>query len=409
MMAIDASFLFEFLQIFAQTKNKSIQRIPSRMAHLMTESKYRTMTHNTIIRDIIMLENQIPLCVVLKIAETQSQLQEQTEETVANMLVEFSRELSPFKKAHTFYANVKNHPHLLDFLHCNVVSSYREETCGPLEEGKFVGQDDISPTFVHNVATSTKKFILDRIHTLLSLTIKFLVRIPLQIMENIPILSVIKNPVDKILSSEKKQDSERNNEPLLEEILIPSVTELISSGIKICPTSGGISTVDFCTETATLHLPIITLDINSEVVLRNLIAYEASFGSKPLALSRYIEFMNGIIDTEEDARLLRKNGTILNYLKSDKDVAEMWNGMTRSISLTRVQQLDCVIEEINKFYNSRWKVILRRFFKRHEVLRLWKDLICVVLLLSIVLFMMGSHVLCLTSRCGPVSNSRRSP
>jgi Plant protein of unknown function len=280
------------------------------------------------------------------------------------MLVRFSKEISPFRMVHICHVDIKNHPQLLDFLYYNIVPSYiEEENCGPLEEDKFVDQDDINLNFVRNFTSSTKNSILDHIRTLRSLIIMFLVRIPLQIMNNIPVLSFIKNRVDKLLSSEKEQDSERNNEPLLEEIFIPSVIELISSGIKICPINGGISTVDFCTETVTLHLPIISLDINSEVLLRNLIAYEASFGSKPLVLSRYIEFMNGIIDTEEDARLLRNNGIILNYLKSNKEVAEMWNGMTQSISLTRVQGLDCVIEEIKKFYNSRWKVILKKIFK----------------------------------------------
>ncbi|KAF3322532.1 hypothetical protein FCM35_KLT13673 [Carex littledalei] len=281
MMAIDASFLFEFLQLFTKTNKKSIQRIPSRMIHLLFDSKHRTTAH---------------------------------------------------------------------------IPRYREEPSDPLEGDECGEQDNLSPTFLHNFSGLTKSFIWHRIETLRSLIIKILLRI----MENIPMLPIILNPVEKLLSSEKAQDSERSSEPLLEEILIPSVTELASAGIKICPTSGGISTVDFCIKTAVLYLPVISLDINSEVVLRNLVAYEASFGSTALVLSRYIEFMNGIIDTEEDARLLRKKGIILNYLKSDKDVAEMWNGMTRSIRLTRVPQLDCMIEEINKFYNSKWRVILKR-------------------------------------------------
>lgn len=380
------------------------------MIHLLVDSKYRTTTHSTIIRDIIMLENQIPLFLLLKIAETQSQSHQTTEETVADMLVGFFKELSPFKKIHIFHADIKKHPHLLDFLYCNIVPMYGEETCGPLEEDTCVEQDNISPTFVQNFASSTGSFVFDRIGTLLSLIMKFLVRIPLRIMENIPMLSVILNPIEKLLSSEKEQlDGGRNNEPLLEEILIPSLTDIISAGIKICPTSGSISTVNFCTKTPTLHLPVISLDVNSEVVLRNLVAYEASLGSKPLVLSRYIEFMNGIIDTEEDARILRMKGVILNYLKSDQDVAEMWNGMTRSIRLTRVPELDCVIEEINKFYNNRWRVILKRFFTRHGMLSLWKNVI-LVFVLSLIPFMMGfQQVFCLTSRCRPVSTNGRSP
>ncbi|KAK9923035.1 hypothetical protein M0R45_031470 [Rubus argutus] len=48
------------------------------------------------------------------------------------------------------------------------------------------------------------------------------------------------------------------------------------------------------------------LDGNTEVVLRNLVAYEASTVSGPLVLARYTELMNGIIDTKEDVKLLRE-------------------------------------------------------------------------------------------------------
>jgi hypothetical protein len=62
---------------------------------------------------------------------------------------------------------------------------------------------------------------------------------------------------------------------------------------------------------------VIGIDVNSEILLRNLVACEASACTGPLVLARYVELMNGIIDTEEDARLLRERGKILNYLKSE--------------------------------------------------------------------------------------------
>ncbi|CAK9310373.1 unnamed protein product [Citrullus colocynthis] len=79
------------------------------------------------------------------------------------------------------------------------------------------------------------------------------------------------------------------------------------------------------------YLPTISLDVNSEVVLRNLVAYEASKPSGPL---------NGIIDSEEDVKLLKEKGIILNHLNSDAEVAKLWNGMSKSIKLTKVPFLD---------------------------------------------------------------------
>ncbi|KAL3528926.1 hypothetical protein ACH5RR_008248 [Cinchona calisaya] len=53
--------------------------------------------------------------------------------------------------------------------------------------------------------------------------------------------------------------------------------------------------------------------------------------SSPLAFTRYTELMNGIIDTQRDAKFLREKGIIVNQLKSDKEVADLWNGMSKSI------------------------------------------------------------------------------
>ncbi|KAB1218754.1 hypothetical protein CJ030_MR3G026634 [Morella rubra] len=77
-----------------------------------------------------------------------------------------------------------------------------------------------------------------------------------------------------------------------------------------------------------------------KVVLRNLVAYEASNASGPLVFTRYTELMNGIIDSDEDAKTLRENGIILNRLKNDEEVSKLWNGMSKSVKLTKVPFLD---------------------------------------------------------------------
>ncbi|MCH92456.1 putative UPF0481 protein, partial [Trifolium medium] len=76
----------------------------------------------------------------------------------------------------------------------------------------------------------------------------------------------------------------------------------------------------------------------------------------PLVITRYTELMNGIIDTEDDAKILREKGIILNHLKSDQEVANMWNGMSKSLRLSRVPFLDKTIEDVNKFYHNALKI-----------------------------------------------------
>ncbi|MED6123610.1 hypothetical protein PIB30_050742 [Stylosanthes scabra] len=88
--------------------------------------------------------------------------------------------------------------------------------------------------------------------------------------------------------------------------------------------------------------------------------------SRQLVVAGCTEFMNGIIDTEEDAKILRERGIAMNQLKSDLEVANMWNGMNKSLRLTKVLKLDMVIEDVNKFYSGTTMVKVQKFMKRSQ-------------------------------------------
>jgi hypothetical protein len=106
--------------------------------------------------------------------------------------------------------------------------------------------------------------------------------------------------------------------------------------------------------------------------------------------------MNGIIDTEEDARILREKGVILNHLKSDQEVANLWNGMSKSIKLTRVPFLDKVIEDVNKHYNGNVSIKVWKFMKVY-VFASWQFL--TFLAVIFLLFLMSLQVFCSFYRC----------
>ncbi|KAF7803905.1 putative UPF0481 protein [Senna tora] len=236
---------------------------------------------------------------------------------------------------------------------------------------------------------------------------KMIFCLPWVVISNLPGFVIIKQPVEYLFFPQGKEKSKEgiqefglNKPPLMEEITIPSVTELSNSGICFLPSNGGILSIRFDVETGTLHLPIIGLDMNTEVLLRNLVAYEASVACGPLVFTRYTELMNGIIDSEEDAKILRENGIIMNHLKSDEEVANLWNGMSRAIKLTRVAFLDKVIEDVNKYYNGRMSVKIWRFVKTY-VLSSWQFLTLVVVIF--ILFLMSLQAFCSFFGC----NSRK--
>ncbi|WVZ04932.1 hypothetical protein V8G54_018278 [Vigna mungo] len=238
-------------------------------------------------------------------------------------------------------------------------------------------------------------------------TMKVITWLPWTIISNLPGVGLIKQPVEYLFFSEEKEartaengnlssDNGTNKPPLMEEIAIPSVTELSKAGVCFMATNGDISNIGFDVETVTLYLPTIGLDVNSEVILRNLVAYEASTASGSLVFTRYTELMNGIIDCEEDAKILREKGVILNHLKSDEEVATLWNGMTKSIKLTRVSFLDKVIEDVNQHYNGKMCIKVLKFMKLY-VFASWQFLIFLAAIF--LLFLMSLQVFCTFYKC----------
>lgn len=422
MMVIDASFLLEFLEIYAMKEGKLLTRVSSRMAHLVDYAG-RKSAHNAILRDILMLENQIPLFVLRKMLEVQSESLEPADALLLSMLSGLMKELSPFKmmlpKIH-----VSDTSHLLDCLYDMIVPKLRttNSTLSEISEiedpnegkkGRGRGGDSNDSGYVKKVLSEIWK-LLSKLNKgpvrlikkiLVSKPIKLVFKLPWTLLSKLPGFAILKQPVEYFFFNEddkedsKSYDDQNSNgdkPPLVEEITVPSVSELSDTGVRFLPTTGNITTINFDAKTFTFYLPTISLDVNTEVILRNLVAYEASNASGPLVFTRYTELMNGIIDTEEDVKLLREKGIILNHLKSDKEAADVWNGMSKSIRLTKVPFLDKAIEEVNKYHNGRWNIKAKNMMKSY-VFGSWQILTFLAAIL--LLLFMALQAFCSVYSC----------
>ncbi|KAL2338181.1 hypothetical protein Fmac_012627 [Flemingia macrophylla] len=414
MMAVDASFLLEFLQVYAMQEGAKVPEVSSSMSHLVDYAGKKS-AHNAILRDIVMLENQIPLFVLRKMLELKFSSLEDADNMLSLMFIGVFKEISPFKLMEEYpNIQVSESVHLLDFLY-DVIVPKLDQQPETLEiefqqgdgakEGKEEETSDSSNVkqFFREIWKLLSKLNKGPVKlvkkVIVSKPLKVVAQLPWKIVSNLPGLKILKQPVEHFFFSEKGDEKEgggstsnrlMNKSPSVEEITIPSVTELVSSGVRFVPTKGTISNISFDAKTRTLYLPTIGLDVNSEVFLRNLVAYEASVASGPLVIARYTELMNGIIDSEEDAKILREKGVILNHLKSDKEVANLWNGMNKSLRLSRVPLLDKVIEDVNKYYNGKMKVKIWKFMRAY-VFNSWQFLtflaaICLLLLMALQAF-----------------------
>lgn len=390
MMAVDSCFLLEFLQVFAVDEGET----RSLTGTVMQKSCH----HDAILKDIVMLENQVPLFSVKKTLEFISGSVERVDDKLYTMVIGFCKDVSPFVTFQELGSvdRVNKFAHMLEFLYNLTILGFQELSEITLDADKQDLDEIVSP----------KKRPLSLMKRLVfSKPVKLVLTLPWKIISYLPGMIMLRQVEYLCFSREKDEnnnvDNNNNNNvsrhPLMEEIAIPSVTELFNAGVKFTTTDSGIPGINFDEKTTTLHLPTISIDVNTEVVMRNLIAYEAcSDASRPLICARYAELMNGIIDDEDDAKILRENGIILNHLKSDQDVANLWNGMSKSIRLTKVPFLDRVIEDVNSYYDGRWRVRIGKLVKRYDF-GSWQSMTFLVALL--LLFFVSLQAICSIFGC----------
>nr|GMD44956.1 putative UPF0481 protein At3g02645 [Ipomoea batatas]GMD44970.1 putative UPF0481 protein At3g02645 [Ipomoea batatas]GMD79076.1 putative UPF0481 protein At3g02645 [Ipomoea batatas] len=185
------------------------------------------------------------------------------------------------------------------------------------------------------------------------------------------------------LSKDQEQKANTNK------IQIPSVSEL-SEKYKVEFKQvffGGIRHIEFENEDEgkpTIYLPEITLKHDSEVVLRNLVAYEAAIATpeSSLELAEYVDLMCGIVHTDKDVSLLREKGIVKSDLTclNDKQVAEIFNGFSRSQGELKVEgsesrevvrQVKAMVEkwENKKAWKRLWRFLEKNVKNAVEFLR----------------------------------------
>ncbi|XP_043721233.1 UPF0481 protein At3g47200-like [Telopea speciosissima] len=108
----------------------------------------------------------------------------------------------------------------------------------------------------------------------------------------------------------------------------------------------------FDAENGVLIIPTIVILDETEVILRNLIAFEQ--GKKCTAyFTAYAAFMDNLIDTVRDVELLEQKGIITNILGSPKDVVTLFNNITKQVVLVE-PYFSGVIKDLEDYHNKSW-------------------------------------------------------
>ncbi|KAK1437427.1 hypothetical protein QVD17_03218 [Tagetes erecta] len=323
--------------------------------------------------DIVMLENQIPIIVL---TEIRTALEEHVSghcnnSFLSNLIVKICETRSPLKfskRISRLDLDIINRFHLLDCMY-HLIVNHNVVAKNQLLRPNFL--EDVDLEDVEN-AVQMASDICPGANAILQ-----------------PLMILLKLPWDKIISLIKKMLGEN---PAVLEIDIPSASELKNIGkIEFCMTPGGIRDVEFDDETHTFYLPILSLKSDSEVILRNLVAYEELMFKKgtfsSLDLTQYVDLMCGIIDSAKDVRILREKHIIEGDLEDD-EVVKIFNGISKSsLKTEEVSGLQKTVDRVNKYYGNVPRVKVYHFVKKY-FLAWWKAIAIVFTFLNLMLLLL---------------------
>ncbi|GMY30869.1 putative UPF0481 protein At3g02645 [Fagus crenata] len=261
-------------------------------------------------------------------------------EELSQMLLGYCKELAPLDVLEDYPASIAlKYAHLLEFLYHLIMRTEPPETpiSLPPPSPPMVPARPMAPA------------------------------LPMDMMPPMDFIQAVVELVRGVVEFRSNFFNSSNKAPVEKEILIPTASKLCSVGVQFVCTNH-VTATEFEVEgdPVSFKLPFIKLNANTEVIIRNLVAYEqiSKLESECLVLTRFFEMMNGIIETEEDVKVLKYHGILRIESMKDDEVVKIFSGMSKSIRLANPRNIEKAIEEANKYYNDQLDVMIRKFIKK---------------------------------------------
>ncbi|KAK4712975.1 hypothetical protein R3W88_018882 [Solanum pinnatisectum] len=339
---------------------------------------------NIFTRDFMMLENQIPFVAVKQIRKFLcfSSPEDREDTELVSMFRRFCEMHSPLPLPRN-NAKETRPLHLLDLMYHLILDNHVDFVSVPIQMSSIIIKHDDKDE--ENVYQDTHEDTSHNFETILEVLepigprkVQKLLKSINQVVENVP-WSTISGLFRK--GMEITGDEERQNTST-----IPSASRLwCYARVKCSPIHEGISRIEFEQASSTLYLPVITMNAGSEVIIRNLMVYEAAMSKSKLEFARYINLMSGTANTTKDVRLLRQAGVIKGDL-TDNEIATLFSTIQRSfVRSSGSSNVEIAMEKVNKHYDQRLIVRAHRGLKKHIYVSL--KFLPVAMSISIVLLL----------------------
>ncbi|RXH72450.1 hypothetical protein DVH24_012134 [Malus domestica] len=158
------------------------------------------------------------------------------------------------------------------------------------------------------------------------------------------------------------EENLKNGESV-ETLAVPSLTKLRQAGVKFKARSGK-NLFDICFKDGILEIPKLNIYDNTELVLRNLIAFEQCHCTRnAYYFSDYIILMDYFVNTPNDVELLVKNGIVQHLLGDNNEVSTLINSLGKGVFVSRYDFYYALMKDLNKYYEkpgNKWKADLKQ-------------------------------------------------
>ncbi|KAF8394027.1 hypothetical protein HHK36_020229 [Tetracentron sinense] len=266
-------------------------------------------------RDMLMLENQIPLFLLDKLYTLTLTCNSEENNSVSQLALQFFDSIIPGCQNLQHKVRNSKEPglHLLRVVHQCLLPSSKDI---PLEDCKKQRR--------HSLKTKTR--------------VKF----------------------QHLLQSCKDKDS--SNIP---QLLGHSVMTLRGSGVRFQKnTSENFMDIEF--KNGILYIPPLVIHNSTKSIFLNFMAFEQYYPNCSKHVTSYIRFMDGLINSHRDVEYLRYKGIIDHKLGSEQEVAGLVNKFCKEIAFDIDDDcyLSGVYAEVNKYFDQKWHVW--RAILKHE-------------------------------------------
>ncbi|CAL5022883.1 unnamed protein product [Urochloa decumbens] len=146
---------------------------------------------------------------------------------------------------------------------------------------------------------------------------------------------------------------------------IPGAKELEEAGIRFRKRKNAKTFLDikFDFQSGVLEIPPLQLYDYSDALFRNLIAFEQTYPGTRFDISTYSVFMNCLINTPEDMRILHLRGILVNMMNGKQDASHFFNRICSQVHFPSKNYLVKLMGEVSKYKDSRrhkWRAALVR-------------------------------------------------